>query len=122
MKFNILILFILLIIVLPTKTYAISPISMPFGGPILASYECSCNGGWFILVFDQKTKMPVPLTFQFGLSGLRANYNIFTPSVQTLGSYSIGGWCSPASTGCNGFPTQGTITPLPISGIGTGGI
>ena len=98
------------------------PVAVPFGGPILMTYECLCSGGWLVLTYDNMTKMPVPMTFQFGESMLRANYNIFTPSVQTLGSYIPGGICLMASFDCGGFGTQGTISPIGLPGIGTGAI
>jgi len=95
-------------------------VGVPYGGPILMSYECTCSGGWFVLTYDYLTKMPVPLVFQFGASMLHANYNIFVPTVQTTGAYVTGGVCLLASLDCGGFATQGTISPAP--GVGTGGI
>lgn len=119
MKFKIF-LFILALVIAPNTLNAQIPVAVPFGGPITFTYECSCSGGWLVVVYDYMTKLPVPMTFQFGQSMLRANYNIFTPGVQTLGSYTVGGWCSPASTECAGFTTQGTISPVGMPGIGTG--
>jgi hypothetical protein len=99
-----------------TQTYA----QIPFGGPVIASYECACSGGWFVLVYDLKTKLPIPMTFQFGLSMPRANYNFFTPGVRVVGSMTPGGICGVASSGCTiWFPTAGTITPPGLPGIGT---
>ncbi len=95
------------------------PIAKPFGGPILFTYECACSGGWLVVVQDQSIMTPTPLTFQFGVSMLRANYNIFTPAVQTLGSYTPGGICLMGSSLCTGFPTVGTITPPGMPGVGT---
>ena len=118
---TLLIIFILSFFVFQ-KTEARVPVAVPFGGPIIMSYECSCSGGWLVTVFDYTLKIPVPMTFQFGESMIRANYNIYTPSVQTLGSYTPVGWCSPASTSCYGFPTTGTISPIGLPGIGTGAI
>ena len=119
MKYRIFITLFVLSLCVPQKTHAVTPVSVPFGGPILVTYECACTGGWLIVLYDQSKKIPIPLTFQFGLSELKANYNIFTPGAQTLGTNIIGGWCSPASTECAGFPTAGTITTFPLSGIGT---
>lgn len=104
------------------KVDAALPIAVPFGGPIVMTYECSCSGGWLVAVYDQATKLPTALTFQFGQSLLRANYNIFIPSVQTLGTYTSGGICLMASADCGGFSTEGTISPIGFPGIGTGGI
>lgn len=98
------------------------PVSVPFSGPITMIYECSCNGAWLVVVYDYNLMTPVPMTFQFGYSMPRAWYNIFTPSVQTVGSYSPGGICAPASDSCIPFPTMGTITPPPFTGIGTASI
>lgn len=95
-------------------------VGIPFGGPILMTYECTCSGGWFVLAYDQMTKLPVPMVFQFGASMLHANYNIFTPSVQTVGDYIPGGICLLVSLECGGFAVQGTISPAP--GVGTGAI
>ena len=107
----------------PIFTNAALPVAVPFGGPIVMTYECACSGGWLIVTYDYMTKMPVPMTFQFGTSMLRANYNIFLPSVQTLGSYTPIGWCQPATSGCTGgFSTQGTISPYGFPGIGTGSL
>ncbi len=105
--------------IIPSVLNAQIPVAVPFGGPILVTYECTCSGGWFILGYDQMTKLPVPMTFQFGVSMLRANYNIFTPAVQTLGSYTPGGICLMGSSSCSGFVTQGTISPIGLPGIGT---
>ncbi len=101
------------------KAEAAVPVAVPFGGPILISYECSCSGGWLVLTYDNATQFPTPLVFQFGESMLRANYNIFTPSVQTLGSYTPGGICLMASLDCAGVTVDGTISPFGLPGIGT---
>ncbi|MEY4440541.1 MAG: hypothetical protein RLY49_167 [Candidatus Parcubacteria bacterium] len=122
MKFKIFTLIIVLASIIPLKTQAVVPMAVPFGGPIVMTYECSCSGGWLVVTYDYMTKMPVPMTFQFGQSMLRANYNIFTPSVQTLGSYIPGGVCLMASADCGGFSTQGTISPIGFPGIGTSSI
>jgi hypothetical protein len=107
--------------VFTNKAEALIPVTVPFGGPILMTYECTCSGSWFVLMYDYTTMLPVPMVFRFGESALRANYNIFTPMTQTLGSYSPdGGVCLLASLDCGGFTTEGTITPGALSGIGTG--
>ena len=108
-----------LILLFPLHAKASVPVAKPFGGPILFTYECACSGGWLVVVQDQSLNIPTPMTFQFGTSMLRANYNIFTPGVQTLGSYTPGGICLMGSTLCTGFPTVGTITPPGMPGVGT---
>lgn len=101
------------------KAEAVVPVAVPFGGPILMTYECTCSGGWFMLTYDQMTKLPIPMVFQFGQSMIHLNYNIFTPAVQTVGTYVPGGVCLLASLDCGGFAVQGTVSPLPMPGIGT---
>ena len=120
-SYSIITLFIFVFLLIPNfqKTDA-AILTTPFGGPILMSYECTCSGGWFMLIYDYKTMMPVPLVFQFGESMMRSNYNIYTPTVQTLGDYTPGGICLLASADCGGFTTEGTIAPIGMSGIGTG--
>lgn len=122
MKNKLILILIFSILIITKKTEAAVPVAVPFGGPIVMTYECSCSGGWLVAVYDYTTKLPTPLTFQFGESILRSNYNIFTPSVQTLGSYIPGGVCLMASADCGGFATEGTISPIGFPGIGTGGI
>ncbi len=119
MKFKIF-LFILALVITPTTLNAQIPVAAPFGGPILMVYECSCNGSWYVLMYDYKTLTPVPMAFQFGASVLRANYNIFTPKVQTLGSYVPGGACLVASLDCADIGVQGVISPIGMPGVGTG--
>lgn len=118
MKYKILTL-ILLLSCIPFESKAAVPVAVPFGGPIVTTYECACSGGWLVVVYDLHTKLPLPMTFQFGESMIRANYNIFVPKVQTLGSYTPTGICLMASADCGGFSTQGTISPIGFPGIGT---
>lgn len=119
MKYKIFYTFLIVFFALSATTYAQVPIAKPFGGRILFAYECTCSGGWLMMVFDQTIKTPTPITFQFGYSMLRANYNIFTPAAQTVGTYTPGGICLMGSTACTGFPTAGTITPVGLPGVGT---
>lgn len=121
MKYKIFYTFVIVFFALNTSVFA-QPVAKPFGGPIVFSYECACSGGWLMVVFDQTLKVPTPMTFQFGLSMIRANYNIFTPAVQTVGSYTPGGICLMGSTACYGFPTVGTISPVGFPGVGTSAI
>lgn len=118
MKNKIITLVLGLSLLMPTISYGQT--STPFGGRIVAMHECFCSGGWMIYVLDLYTNMTVPLLFQFGVSRLNANYNIFTYGVQTLGSYTPGGSCTLASTSCyTTIPAMGTITSFPLPGIGT---
>lgn len=118
MKTKIITLLIMLSVLTPTISYGQT---VPFGGRIVAMNECFCSGGWMIWVYDLYTKTTLPLVFQFGISRLNANYNIYTPGVHTLGSYFTGGTCLMVSLECGGGPTPiGTITSFPLPGIGTG--
>lgn len=92
----------------------------PFGGPILWTTACSCTGGWYILMYDYKTTTPLALVFQFGLSRLNANYNIFSSGVNTVGSYQTGGECEIyVGESCMSLPVDGMITTQLGPGIGT---
>lgn len=119
MKYKIFCSFLIVFFVLSPIVYAQVPIARPFGGRILFAYECTCSGGWLMVVYDTTIKLPLPITFQFGYSMIRANYNIFTPAAQTLGTYTIGGICLMGSSSCTGFPTAGTVTPFGFPGVGT---
>jgi hypothetical protein len=112
--FKILIL-ILMFSFLPITTNA----QIPFGGRVLASYECTCSGGWLVYFYDFFTRAPLPIVFQFGISRLNQNFNFFTPGVSVLGTYTPGGICSMGTSGCFTVPVVGTITSYPFSGIGT---
>jgi hypothetical protein len=92
---------------------------IPFGGNILWIQECTCSGGLLMYIFDLKTKLPTPIVYQFGISRLNQNFNIFTLGVETLGSYTLGGVCLMVSLDCAGIPVTGTVTPRPFPGIGT---
>lgn len=110
---------IICIALLITFTPLISNAQIPIGGKILASYECTCSGGWFMLIFDYSKKLPIPVVFQVPFSFMRPMYNIFTPGVNVLGSVIPGGVCSVGSAACTTVPVAGTITPWPMPGIGT---
>jgi len=117
MRYKILFLSFLFLI-LPAVTNA----QIPFGGKILASYECTCSGGWLIYFWDNTTHLPIPMTFQFGASRLNANFNIFKPLTSILGSAVPGGVCSIGSASCFTVPSVMTVTPYPFPGIGTSAI
>lgn len=118
MKFKLYLLkiFVLSFILFPIKNVNAQ---IPFGGNIIMSYECACSGGWYVLVLDKKTLIPTPLVFQFGISRLNANYNIFTPKTSLLGSYTPGGICLKGTNSCKNKFVVGTITPFPLPGVGT---
>lgn len=83
-----------------------------FGGPILAVDECTCSGGWRIVVGPPR---PMDLLYQPGISILFPFYNIFVPSTFVLGTYVPGGFCSRGTTACTGLPVLGTITMVGTS-------
>jgi hypothetical protein len=109
------------IIVLSFVIPQITSAQIPFGGRIVMVQECFCSGGWMMYIWDQYTKGVIPILFQFGVSGLKSNYNIWIPGVQTLGSYTIGGSCTTAVSSCYvTIPAVGTVSPSPLMpGIGT---
>jgi hypothetical protein len=116
--FSILIFAILFI--LPTITWAQNPMNMPMGGRVLMSMPCTCSGGWYNLIFDNTTSAPLATVFQFGVSRLNQQYNIFGYGQHLLGSYQTGGVCEIyIGTGCSEVPVQGMITTPAGPGIGT---
>lgn len=119
---KLLLLLLLLVLFQAKEAKALSLLEIPFGGPILAVYECTCSGGLLVLVLDYKTLIPIPLMYMVGVSRLNESFNIFTPSVQTVGSFVLGGVCSIGTASCTTIPVAGTISPYPLSGVGTGGI
>lgn len=107
----------------PFVTSAALPVAIPVGGTLMFSHECACSGGWMMYIWDQYTHVVIPIVFQFGVSRLNGNYNIYTPGTSNLGTYVPYGICVMASTECYGGPMPiGTVTPLPLSGIGTSAI
>lgn len=117
MKFKILLVSILLLV---TPLFTSAVVIQPFGGRIILSYPCPCSGGLYMLIADPRTKLPLPIVFQLGFSRLNAQFNIFTPGVNVLGTFIPGGVCGVYSaTGCSFVPAIGTVTSLPMSGVGT---
>lgn len=114
MKKLILIISILSITTIPVLTNA----QIPFGGTILWSGNCRCSGGRLLIIADLFSKTTIPIVHQYGISRLNQQFNILTPGIKTLGSYTPGGICL-RGEGCNPFPVIGTVTPRPFSGIGT---
>lgn len=116
MKNKIITLLLIGAIITPNFSYA----QIPVGGRIMMTHECLCSGGWMFYVLDLYAGSVVPVLFQFGASRLNANYNIFTPGVQTLGSYTIGATCLMVSLECAGGPQPaGSVSPWGMPGIGT---
>lgn len=94
------------------KNSFIAAFPLAFGGPILAVDECTCSGGWRIVVGPPR---PMDLLYQPGISLLFPFYNIFVPSTFVLGIYVPGGFCSRGTTACTGLPVLGTITMVGTS-------
>jgi hypothetical protein len=116
MKNKIIIVLLCLSMVVPHISFA----QIPFGGRIVAVNDCFCSGGWMMWIFDPGKKIVTPIVFQFGISAIKANYNIFIPGVSTLGSALPGGICTIAATECTvTIPAIGTVTPWGLPGIGT---
>ena len=121
MKYKIL-FFTIILFVVPLFSEA-QTLTTPFGGSILTAFPCTCSGGYYIYVDDLYSGMSKPIYFQFGVSRLNSNYNIFTPTVNLLGSYSSGSQCLIyAGTSCYRQQTYGMITTYGLPGVGTGSI
>ena len=114
-------------VILATLILILSPViasaQIPFGGQIVSKpFWCTCNGALYFWVLDLVTKVPTPMVFQFGFSRLNMQYNIFTPGVELVGTYSPGGLCF-YWTGKSCQPKTpspiGVITSFPLSGVGT---
>lgn len=118
MKFKIL-TFVFILFLLPLFSEA-QGVTTPFGGKILTSFPCTCSGGYYIYMYDLKTMMPTPIYFQFGVSRLNSNYNIFSSNVNLLGSYGPGMSCLMyAGTSCYSLTTYGMVTTYGLPGVGT---
>lgn len=90
-----------------------------FGGSITQVTYCTCSAGVLLYVQDLATKSVLPVVYQYGVSVLHANYNVFSSGVNVIGGYTPGGQCLVyAGTSCStgGTPT-GTIDT--IRGVGT---
>ena len=81
-----------------------------FGGPILDVFYCTCPPFGVLLTIGPPGPVGTYL-FQPGISLLYLFGQIYTPSKETLGTYTPGGRCFYVhSDGCNEQPvTQGTI-------------
>lgn len=116
MKNKILIYLTAFLFALPQLSFA----QIPFGGRIVSVHDCFCSGGWMMYIYDPSKLTVLPIVFQFGYSKLNANYNIWIPGVQTLGTYTLGGSCTIAATSCYvTVPAIGTVSPPTMPGIGT---
>jgi hypothetical protein len=119
MKYKIF-LFSIIFFIFPLFSNAQNPLNIPFGGKILWTTPCTCSDGWYILMYDNTTMMPKALVFQFGISRLNSNYNMFSNGVNIIGSNQIGGTCMIYSgNSCFSLPVDGMITPWTGPGMGT---
>jgi len=93
--------------------------SLYFGGRVTAVLPCLCSGTTLVTIFDYVTNTNLPLVYQPGFTKLYSGYNLFTPGVNVLGSYTPGtGVCLIPGTPCPIIPSVGAINSLP--GVGTG--
>lgn len=96
-------------------------VGITFGGLRTFTLPCTCSGNALLYIYDFKTKIPLILLYQPGLSKLFQWYNIF-------GTYMLGTYTAPisqcfitTSTGCAFVPSFGMLGgPLTGSGPGTG--
>lgn len=110
------------VVVMPGRVQAVEQVNPAFGGRILVSFYCACSNTQFVSVFDMRQKRPVLLNHLWGVSRLNMGFNLWTPGVQTLGTYIRGAGVCLVYDGesCTLVPTEGMITPAPLSGVGTG--
>lgn len=127
-NFKIIIYSLILLLTLPSSLASAQGVAgIPFGGTLAVSLTCNCSGGQLLAIFDVKTKLPIFIVFQHGVSRMTTlqNYgSLYVPGTQTLGTYSPGGICMVGIAGfCLPVPVViGTVTPLPLPGIGLGGL
>lgn len=91
--------------------------SFPYGGRITAAYPCTCSGNWYDVILDPRGVVH-SLVVQPGYTRLYAHFNIYTPGVTVVGSYTpITGTCwMYAGAGCFNVPTTGVMDPFPGTG------
>lgn len=89
--------------------------NMPFGGVLVMSKIC-CNG-IKLTIYDYLLKSPITLMYQPGYSMLYSYFNIMTPGVYLLGTYTPFGFCLTIKSECE-YPdiTIGTIDFMPGAG------
>jgi hypothetical protein len=88
-------------------------LGIPFGGPILATWWCTCSGGIALTIGP-----PVGgnYVFQFGTSIPFAFGQVFRPGPWTLGTQIPGGVCLYfVGIGCAPYPAIGTIAMVGTS-------
>ena len=102
----------------PNKADATGGIS--YGGLKTLTLPCTCSGNAVIYLLDFKTKLPLVLLYQPGVSWLYQWYNIF-------GTYMLGTYTVPVSqcwiqtgTTCTLIPTIIMLGGKIIGGPGTG--
>ena len=115
---------------------AVSPISVyaqsesgvnKFGGYLIFPLYCTCSGGINLYIYDNTYPSGLlTLYYQYGVSRLNANYNIFTPGVAVIGQFYGQKYSSSVSmcqiyvySTCVQVPADGLITTWPFAGIGT---
>jgi hypothetical protein len=63
---------------------------IPFGGMILYVDDSSCCNGAIVTIQDAVTNAPIQLLYEFGVTLLFAEQQIWTPGVNTVGLYMPG--------------------------------
>jgi hypothetical protein len=85
---------------------------IPFGGMILNVDDSSCCNGAIITIQDAVTKVPIRVLYEFGITLLFAEQQIWTPGVNTVGLYIPGAVsCLDINNECESISSnmQGTI-------------
>lgn len=83
-------------------------VGLPFGGFIVSTFFCSCDGGWLITVGP-----PLGGEFVYRNTPQYPYSQLPRPGVWVLGLYEPGATCSfIAGKGCAARPASGIITPI----------
>ena len=92
-------------------------LTFPYGGRITASYPCTCSANWVSTVIDPRGLAHILVT-QPGYTRLYAHFNVYTPGVGVLGSFTpTTGTCwMYVGVGCSPIPTTGVMDLFPGTG------
>jgi len=91
--------------------------TFPYGGRITASYPCTCSANWVTVVLDPRG-FTHSLVVQPGYTRIFAHFNIYTPGVGVVGSFTpTTGTCwMYVGVGCSPIPTTGVMDLFPGTG------
>lgn len=113
-------LVVMVVLSIPLSAHATVPPSLPYGGPVLFMFPCTCSSGaTFVMVHDYVRKAPLRLVHVLGISKLFLNFTI-RPLGYLTGSY-LPLYEAPlcrmlAPGGCFNLNTEGLMDSLPGTG------